>query len=423
MSRVRSASGDFARRGFDSPGTAATVWERWSERSGGETGLALEALEPAANRDQALEALARIAEEAPEVWHDLRADPGWLRRVVLVAGASDLLARFLARHPAEVRGLQQLPEQGRGAAGWTEFFRERFPRDDQGVALADADVLRVAYHRAICEIAARDLGSTDPVEIVHRTGAELSDVADAVLDSALAIARSEVPGWESVRLAVVAMGKTGARELNYVSDVDVIHVAEPAEGATTDEAMLVGTRLAGALARICSAHTAEGTIWPIDAALRPEGKAGPLVRTVESCRAYYTKWAANWEFQALLKARPAAGDLSLGQEFCDMVAPLVWEAGQREGFLPQVRAMRQRVISLIPPKQTDRDIKLSSGGLRDTEFSAQLLQLVHGRGDERIRVRDFEAGLANTIEWYREHEDWWRPAKAATEAAYAAKGQ
>ncbi|MFD0867329.1 bifunctional [glutamine synthetase] adenylyltransferase/[glutamine synthetase]-adenylyl-L-tyrosine phosphorylase, partial [Tessaracoccus lubricantis] len=247
------------------------------------------------------------------------------------------------------------------------------------------------------EIAARDLSAAQPDALVHEIAAELSHVADTVLDLSLAHARAEVPDWRKARLAVLAVGKTGAQELNYISDVDVIYVAEPAEGATSDEAVTVAAKLAAAQARICSAHTSEGSIWQVDAALRPEGKAGPLVRTLSSYRAYYAKWAKNWEFQAMLKARPAAGDLALGQAFVDMVWPLVWQAGERPEFLPEVRAMRDRVISLIPAKQEDREIKLGSGGLRDTEFSVQLLQLVHGRADERLRTRGTFDGLMALI--------------------------
>ncbi|MCC2593475.1 bifunctional [glutamine synthetase] adenylyltransferase/[glutamine synthetase]-adenylyl-L-tyrosine phosphorylase [Tessaracoccus sp. OS52] len=396
MSRVQSAVGEFARRGFESASAAAKVWQRWLDALDGATPpVPLDALEPAASRDQALESLARMWESAPETVERLAADEGWLRRVVLVLGASSALARFLVRHPSETE-LLRVPGGHRNEEQWREFFEGRCHVDGV-VAAGDADALRRANYAALCEIAARDLSAPEPAAVVHKVSRELSAVADAVLDVALAHARAEVPGWEKVHLAILAMGKTGAQELNYVSDVDVIHVAEPAEGVGADEAMAVGARLAAAVARICSAHTGEGTIWPVDAALRPEGKAGPLVRTLDSCRIYYQKWAKNWEFQALIKARPAAGDKELGQRFCDMVAPLVWQAGEREGFLAEVRAMRQRVISLIPPKHADREIKLGAGGLRDTEFSVQLLQLVHGRADERIRGRGTYEALRSLV--------------------------
>ena len=149
----------------------------------------------------------------------------------------------------------------------------------------------------------------------------------------------------------------------------------------------MATRLAAELTRVCSAHTAAGTIWAVDAALRPEGKAGQLVRSLSSHRVYYQKWAKTWEFQAMLKARPSAGDLELGAEFVEMLAPLVWTAAERENFVADTQAMRKRVVAHIPAREAGRELKLGEGGLRDVEFSVQLLQLVHGRVDERLRVR------------------------------------
>ena len=385
VSRVASPVGEFARRGFDSPATAAATWARLLEGAGEEMAVDLEAFDAAADRDRALDVVARLAEVAPGLLAEVAADPGWLRRVVVVAGASTVLGQFLARHPDEVEVLRA-ERPARDADGWLAFYGARVGVVD-GVATGHSDDLRRAHHAALVEIAARDLSAENPSDVVEAVALELSHAADAVLHFALALARAEVPDWSVARLAILTMGKAGAEELNYLSDVDVIHVVEPADGAPVEDATRVGTQLAAAVARICSAHTAAGTIWQVDAALRPEGKAGPLVRTLGSCRTYYEKWAKNWEFQALLKARPAAGDLALGEEFCAMVAPLVWAAGERDGFMAEVRAMRTRVVSLIPAHQSDREIKLGEGGLRDTEFAVQLLQLVHGRADDRLRVR------------------------------------
>ena len=396
VSRVQSPEGEFARRGFDSPSASARVWERWLARTGDEDPIDLAVLEPAADRDLALDSLERISATAPDLFAEVVADEAWLARLVLVLGGSSVLAQTLTRHPDEARALAVEPT-ARGGDGWREFFAERVGVVD-GVAEGNGDSLRLANRVALIEIAARDLARPEAIPIVDDVAAELAHVADAILETSLALARSEVPGWEQVRLAVLALGKTGATELNYISDVDVIYIAEPADGAPTDRAMTVGTKLAAAQARICSAHTAEGTIWQVDAALRPEGKAGPLVRTLASCRTYYEKWAKNWEFQAMLKARPAAGDLELGQAFVDMIAPLVWSAGERPEFLAEARAMRDRVISLIPAKQADHEIKLGQGGLRDTEFSVQLLQLVHGRADERLRRRGTFEALTQLVE-------------------------
>jgi len=201
------------------------------------------------------------------------------------------------------------------------------------------------------------------------------------------------PNGLKTRLAVVGLGKCGAQELNYVSDVDVLFVAEPVlddDGApviTSEQAVSVATRMAAELTRVCSAFTAAGTIWEVDSALRPEGKAGQLVRTLSSHRTYYERWAKTWEFQAMLKSRPSAGDLALAQDFVDMVAPMVWRAAERENFVADTQAMRKRVIAHIPARDAGREIKLGAGGLRDVEFSVQLLQLVHGRVDERLRDR------------------------------------
>ena len=148
----------------------------------------------------------------------------------------------------------------------------------------------------------------------------------------------------------------------------------------------------------CSAHTKEGTIWPVDAALRPEGRAGALSRTLAAHRAYYEKWAAAWEFQALLKARPVAGDIDLGREFVDMVSPMVWSAADRDGFVDAARAMRRRVVDHIPAKEADRQLKLGVGGLRDVEFAVQLLQLVHGRADDKIRLPTTLSALSTLTE-------------------------
>ncbi|KOG54398.1 glutamate-ammonia-ligase adenylyltransferase, partial [Streptomyces varsoviensis] len=190
------------------------------------------------------------------------------------------------------------------------------------------------------------------------------------------------------------MGKCGGHELNYVSDVDVIFVAEPRDGVDESKAVQAATRLAARLVRLCSDVTAEGTIWPVDANLRPEGRNGPLVRTLSSHLAYYQRWAKTWEFQALLKARPMAGDAELGRAYIDAVTPLVWQVSERENFVPDVQQMRRRVIENIPAAQIDRELKLGPGGLRDVEFAVQLLQLVHGRTDATLRRANTLAALA-----------------------------
>src|SRR5258708_4614096 len=135
--------------------------------------------------------------------------------------------------------------------------------------------------------------------------------------------------------------------------------------------------------RVCS--DPPGSLFPVDANLRPEGRNGRLVRTLASHRAYVQRWAKTWEFQALLKARPVAGDAELGRKYIDAMTPLVWQAAQRVDFVADVQAMRRRVVASLPARDAGREIKLGPGGLRDIEFAVQLLQLVHGRADETLR--------------------------------------
>jgi glutamate-ammonia-ligase adenylyltransferase len=195
------------------------------------------------------------------------------------------------------------------------------------------------------------------------------------------------------------MGKCGGRELNYVSDVDVIFVAEPLEGGDEEAALRTATRLASGVLRACGEATAEGSLWQVDAALRPEGKQGALVRTLASHIGYYERWAKTWEFQALLKARPAAGDRVLGEAYVDAVSPFVWSAADGPDFVADVQRMRQRVEDHIPAREADRELKLGRGGLRDVEFSVQLLQLVHGRSDVMLRSPSTLVALEALSTW------------------------
>ncbi|MEV8305843.1 bifunctional [glutamine synthetase] adenylyltransferase/[glutamine synthetase]-adenylyl-L-tyrosine phosphorylase [Streptomyces flavidovirens] len=339
----------------------------------------LDALGATADPDLALLGLVRLVEAQDEaerrVFLDTLVSAKPMRdRLLGVLGASEALGDHLARHPRDWHALVMY-EAADLHPGIAEFER----------CLADATdpvSLRVAYRRCLLSIAARDVcGTTD----VAQAAAELADLATATLRSALAIAGKAAPEDAAMcRLAVVAMGKCGGHELNYVSDVDVIFVAEAADGADEDKALRAATRLASHLMRICSETNIEGTIWPVDANLRPEGRNGPLVRTLSSHLAYYQRWAKTWEFQALLKARAVAGDLALGEAYVNAVSPLVWQAAERENFVSDVQKMRRRVVDNIPAAQIDRELKLGPGGLRDVEFAVQLLQLVHGRSDATL---------------------------------------
>ena len=142
----------------------------------------------------------------------------------------------------------------------------------------------------------------------------------------------------------------------------------------------------------------EPPLWEVDAALRPEGKQGALVRSLASHLAYYDRWAKSWEFQALLKARPLAGDAELGAEYIAAVQPKIWSSAARQDFVESVQRMRERVMEHIDPEDAPYQLKLGAGGLRDIEFTVQLLQLVHGLTDESLRTRGTLESLDALVE-------------------------
>jgi glutamate-ammonia-ligase adenylyltransferase len=393
--RRTTTAARLARLGFADPARAEHLLAGHLAVDAGAAGDTLaDALATAADPDLALAALARMVPD-PRLTRAFCDDPGLRARLVAVLGASAALGDHLARHPDDWRVLcggdaLPVPEPGQVRA---ELLAAVGARPGDGEPCADtadgadpATALRVAYRRRLLPLAARDLTGEASLDQV---AAELADLAAAALEAALAIARANLPaGSAPCRLAVIAMGKCGARELNYASDVDVIFVAEPAgpgEGGGEAAALRAATQLAAGLIQVCSQSTPEGALFPVDPNLRPEGRSGPLVRTLASHRAYYQRWAQTWEFQALLKARPVAGDAALGEEYAAAVGPLVWQAAQRENFVSDVQAMRRRVIGTLPAAAAGRELKLGPGGLRDIEFAVQLLQLVHGRVDESLR--------------------------------------
>jgi glutamate-ammonia-ligase adenylyltransferase len=332
------------------------------------------------------------ADPAADFLGVLRSSEGLRGRVLGVLGGSATLGDHLVGRPGTWRALVE-DRADAVYAGYRDTLAAAVGTDLTGRAMVAA--LRAAYRDRLLLIAAADLAPTVEPSLaapgVRMVGRALSELADALLQTALAIAYAELPASAApARLGIVAMGKCGAVELNYVSDVDVIFIADhpvegeiPAPAGSPDETAMLATAtvLASSVMRICGQ-----VAWEVDASLRPEGKAGPLVRTPAGHRAYYRRWAHTWEYQALLKARPAAGDLGLGEEFLAITQPGVWTAAGRESFVADVQAMRRRVEDAIPVADRDRELKLGAGGLRDVEFAVQLLQLVHGRVDETLRA-------------------------------------
>ena len=344
-------------------------------------------LSRAPDADAALCATVRLAEALGDGWGELNAalatDRGLRGRLFGLLGSSLALGDHVVANPQAwhlLQGNVKLPSTEQLRAGFAECGAE--PPTAAGSVVWR---LRTHYRDRLLVLAALDLAPTvenEPVLSFGAVGAHLADMADAALAAALSVAETTVCGNATApRIAVIAMGKCGARELNYVSDVDVIFVAEPADQ--------VSARIAGEMMRLAS-----DAFFQVDAGLRPEGRHGELVRTLDSHIAYYQQWAKTWEFQALLKARPAVGDAELGKQYIESLMPMVWNACEREDFVSEVQAMRRRVEQLVPADVRSRELKLGSGGLRDVEFAVQLLQLVHGRTDESLHVAPTVDALA-----------------------------
>ncbi len=301
----------------------------------------------AADRDLAESALRRL-EPA-----DLPTSELGCRRLGVVLGASPAAADLAARD----RWLLHVLDT------------PTLPDPTEAVAASDAAGLRQAHRRGLFLIAVRDLmGEFD----TPRAAEALSDLADAVLQRSHLLARAEM-GEPAADLAVMAMGKLGGRELNYVSDVDVIFVHRGEQQAAVKLAQRV-LDLAGSCVEM-------------DANLRPEGRSGALSRTVESYLEYHQRWGRTWEVQALVKMRHAAGPAELGTQLHAALEPLIWPGSRAPDTVADVQQMKGEVERSRPVRRDGiRQLKLAPGGLRDIEFAVQLLQLVHGPTDVSLRA-------------------------------------
>jgi glutamate-ammonia-ligase adenylyltransferase len=288
----------------------------------------------------------RLIAAQPEVAARLRADRSLVAALVAVVAASRSLGRLVGTDAGAIDVLADL---------------------DARPALDAADVTALARwkQREHLRLAARDLLGKDDLTA---TVAGISALARDVLGAAIEMA--EVHAGD--RLAVIGMGKLGGNELNYASDIDVMFVGDGDIGLLERSARRVME-----VARSC---------FRVDANLRPQGRDGPLVRTVASYDTYWQRWAEPWEFQALVKARAVAGDGELGAAFDRHAGEHLWGRTFSADDLRSLRRLKARVEAELARKGlTDREVKRGRGGIRDIEFAVQLLQLVHGRLDAELR--------------------------------------
>ncbi|MGV2983791.1 bifunctional [glutamine synthetase] adenylyltransferase/[glutamine synthetase]-adenylyl-L-tyrosine phosphorylase [Microbacterium sp. AGC85] len=399
MARSDSTSSlsSLAKIGFTELRAAAEVLDELSTLVGIERAALVDGA-VCADPDGAAAGMVRVARRDPIALQQVLRDEEARAVCWRVFGASTGLADFFLRHPAQLSVLSEVGPLVPSAVALRERLLDAVGAEDGFAGAADDSALvalRVEYRRSLAEIAAVDLSAPEPALRIAAVSAALADAAGAALEASLAVARTRVAAARSrdevalTQLAIIGMGKAGARELNYVSDVDVIFVGGTADEERLDEgrAIDIATKLAIETMRGLSGIEVEPPLWEVDANLRPEGKQGALVRSLGSHLAYYDRWAKSWEFQALLKARPLAGDPALGEAYIDAVQPKIWSSAARENFVDSVQRMRERVTEHIDPEDAAHQIKLGTGGLRDIEFTVQLLQLVHGLTDPSLRTK------------------------------------
>jgi [glutamine synthetase] adenylyltransferase / [glutamine synthetase]-adenylyl-L-tyrosine phosphorylase len=392
-----SSPSTLARLGFEEPEAAGVDLGRlgaWPPAAApGGRRLLAEVAGSAAPR-LAARTLAAIAAAHPDpeaFTARLRRRPGFRRRLVALAAASRSLGGWLAAHPEEADRL----------ADGRRFAAPRPPGELVAEATAvvgrhqDAaaawDALRRFKRRELARVAVRDLAGGAGVEEV---GAELAALADACLEAAVRLATREA-GVEHAGLAVLGMGKLGGNELNYVSDVDVLFCHQPAGGVDAEAAAQAAARVARGVVQGLSAVTHEGTCYRVDANLRPEGRNGPLSRTLGSYQAYWDRWAQPWELQALVKVRPVAGDRALAGRFGAEAAARVYPERLDPETVAAIRHSKARVEAERLPAGTDPrlHLKLGPGGLADVEWTVQLLQLRLGGTLPAVRVQGTLAAL------------------------------
>ncbi len=325
---------------------------------------------------------------------------------------SMFLRRFLVRHPDAASELSHAAPALRTKDAWVAWL-DRFLSPLVGArALVDAAyirALRVARQRALVGIVARELVTGDALA----TGADLAALADALVERALAAARVELePRFGTPHLAdgsacgavVIAMGKHGGCELNLSSDIDLLFVYASDRGQT-DGAGGLGrvvdlhtyhSRLFTRVASLLSEPTDEGFVFRVDLDLRPEGRTGPICNSLDSIESYYESFGHPWDRLAWIKARPAAGDLALGERVIQALRPFVYRKHLEFGFVEEVAAMKRRIdqSGARLGQKEGFNVKLGRGGLREIEFAVQTLQLTWGGRLPDLRVRDTQSALA-----------------------------
>lgn len=364
----------------------------------------------------ALNNLERLgaALDRPTFLTTLVAHPGAAHLLATLGGGSQFLSETLRRHPTFLPWLLE-PSSMRQ---WSkDELAQELERDLAPFSRVHArwNVLRRFKYRHLLRIGSRDLlGDAD----LTVTTEELSRLADVCLDDAWRLGDADLsskygtpmaPSGEAAGLAVIGMGKLGGEELNYSSDIDLIFVySEDGETSGGPGGVLPNgeyfRRLAREIVAAIESVTEEGYAFRVDLRLRPEGRSGALVLSLDGYRTYSAERALLWERQALIKARCSAGDERVGRRFLDLIRPYVYQPGIDRRILTEVRAMKSEIDRSLkargPAKRVHErlNVKLGTGGIREVEFLVQALQLLYGGDDPWLRERNTLRAIFRLVE-------------------------
>jgi glutamate-ammonia-ligase adenylyltransferase len=337
----------------------------------------LEWFAQAPNPDHGLLAFRQVSEAlgtTPWYLRALRDEGAMAERLARILASSRYAVELLKRAPQTVQMLADDQElRPRSLAELKAEMHAAAGRQSDSVAAVEA--IRAIRRRELFRVAAGDLlGDNDVLSV----GAALTDIASATIDATLAVAR-EAAGSEPVpRIAIIAMGRWGGRELSYASDADAMFVMEDSANADSDP-----TKVAAAVVtetRNLLTRPAADPALSIDADLRPEGKGGALIRSLSAYRNYYSRWSSTWELQALVRADALAGDEELGKALMAEIDTHRWpEGGLTAAQLTEIRKLKARVEAERLPRGANpaKHTKLGPGGIADVEWTVQLLQLQH----------------------------------------------
>lgn len=358
---------------------------------------------PAPLAEEARNKLATLSEAAGRKGIDLQIPTDLADEMQFVVAFSDFVARTCQRHPDVLHDLLQSGDLNRSYPPGTyrSMLQSHLPTalEDRLEAVEQrlGNELRAVRRREMIRIAWRDLAGRADLD---ETMADLSALADACIDGALAglydvlcrqLGTPTGPGGTPQQLVVVGMGKLGARELNFSSDVDLIF-AFPESGRTLGHASSLSndeffTRLCRHLVRVLGQVTAEGFVFRIDTNLRPFGESGPLAMSFAALEGYYQNQGREWERYAWIKARVVAGDDRAGHELLTMLQPFIYRRYLDYGVFDALREMKQKIAMEVKRRGIEKNIKLGAGGIREVEFFGQIFQLIRGGVEPDLQER------------------------------------